>query len=120
MGLGPGAHSYNGKSRQFNVSNNATYIKALANNELPSDIEILSRSQLYNEMILTGLRTSRGLDLLWIKETFGINLLEKHKVFLDRCFKDQLAFIDNNKLILTDKALILADSIIIELMIDEK
>ena len=120
LGLGPGAHSYDGKSRQYNVSNNATYIKALVNDELPNDIEILSQSQLYNEYVLTGLRTSRGIDLLQLKQNFGINLFEENKAFLNRCLKDRLVVIDNNQLYLTDKAFILADSIIIELMIDEE
>lgn len=120
LGLGPGAHSYDVKSRQYNVSNNATYIKALVADKLPNEIEILSQSQIYNEYILTGLRTSRGVDLLRIKQAFNIDLLEKHKAYLEKCLADHLAIIDNNKLILTDKALILADSIIIELMIDEE
>ena len=119
LGLGPGAHSYDGKSRQYNVSNNATYIKALAADILPSEIEILSRDQVYNEYIITGLRTNRGIDLVLIRQDFGINLLEKHKTFINRCLADRLVVIENDQLILTDKAFILADSIIIELMIDE-
>ena len=119
LGLGPGAHSYNQKSRQYNVSNNATYIKALAADILPSEIEILSRDQVYNEYIITGLRTNRGIDLVLIRQDFDINLLEKHKTFINRCLADRLVVIENDQLILTDKAFILADSIIIELMIDE-
>jgi oxygen-independent coproporphyrinogen-3 oxidase len=120
LGLGPGSHSYDGKSRQYNVSNNATYIKALANDELPKDIEILSRSQIYNEYILTGLRTSRGIDLLHLKQIFGINLIEEHRTFINNCLENRLLVLDDNQLILTDKAFIIADSIIIELMIDEE
>ena len=119
LGLGPGAHSYNSKSRQYNVSNNATYIKALNKDKLPNEIETLSQSQIYNEYILTGLRTNHGIDLGRINEEFGVKIIEKHKSFLDQCLTERLAYIDDNHLILTDKALILADSIIIELMIDE-
>ena len=118
LGLGPGAHSYNKKSRQYNVSNNATYIKALKDDNVPADIELLSENQIYNEYILTGLRTNMGIDLSLIKNEFGIKLLNKHKIFIDRCLADHLAVFKNNQLILTDKGLILADSIIIELMID--
>ena len=118
LGLGPGAHSYNKKSRQYNVSNNATYIKALKDDNVPADIEILSEKQIYNEYILTGLRTNKGIDMSLIKNEFGIKLLNKHKIFIDRCLADHLAVLKNDQLILTDKGLILADSIIIELMID--
>ena len=119
LGIGPGAHSYNGKSRQYNVSNNATYIKALANDDLPYEIELLSEKQIYNEYILTGIRTKRGVDLQRVKQDFNIDLIDKHKIFIERCIEDHLLIIDNNHIILTDKALILADSIIIELMVDE-
>lgn len=119
LGLGPGAHSFNGRSRQYNISNNATYIRSLAGNELPYDKEILSSNQIYNEYLLTGLRTNRGINLPRIKNDFGINLLAEHNAFIDRCLADKLIVINNNQLILTDKAYILADSIIIELMIDE-
>ena len=118
LGLGPGAHSYNGTSRQYNVSNNATYIKAITNDELPYEIELLSEKQIYNEYILTGIRTKRGVDLRRVKKDFNIDLLNKHEIFIERCIEDQLLIIDNNHIILMDKALILADSIIIELMID--
>ena len=118
LGLGPGAHSYNRKSRQYNVTNNATYIKSLRDEQLPYDIEILSKGQIYNEYILTGLRTNYGIDLSLVRQDFRIDILNKHKSFLNRCIADQLAVIKNDQLILTDKALILADSIIIELMTD--
>ena len=119
LGLGPGAHSYNGESRQYNVSNNATYIKALTNNDLTYEIELLSEKQIYNEYILTGIRTKKGVDLQRVKQDFNIDLIDKHKIFIEQCIEDRLLIIDNNHIILTDKALILADSIIIELMVDE-
>lgn len=118
LGLGPGAHSYNINSRQYNVSNNATYIRALNEDNVPTDIEILSERQLYNEYLLTGLRTNCGIDLSRVKIDFGIDILKKHHAFINRCLTDQMAVIENNQFILTDKALILADSIIVELMID--
>ncbi len=118
LGLGPGAHSYNQKSRQFNVSNNPKYIKSIAIGELPMDEEILSQGQIYNEYLLTGLRTNRGIDLLLIKQDFGIDILEEHSTYLQQCKDESLVVLEGNQLILTDKALILADSIIIEFMTD--
>ena len=63
LGLGPSAHSFNGTSRQWNVSNNSKYIKALNKNELPFEKEILTVTQQLNEYIMTSLRTKEGLDL---------------------------------------------------------
>jgi oxygen-independent coproporphyrinogen-3 oxidase len=57
IGIGPSAHSYDGVSRSWNISNNTLYLKSLAENKLPNEIEILSQTDRYNEYIMTGLRT---------------------------------------------------------------
>lgn len=62
LGIGPSAHSYNGKSRQWNVANNTKYLKAIAENEIPFEREILDMEQQYNEYVLTRLRTIWGCD----------------------------------------------------------
>ena len=61
IGIGPSAHSYDGVSRSWNVSNNAIYLKSLEENKLPSETEILSKTDRYNEYIMTGLRTIWGV-----------------------------------------------------------
>jgi len=63
IGLGPSAHSYNGKSRQWNVSNNNIYIKALNENSLSFEAENLTTVQKFNEYIMTSLRMVEGLSL---------------------------------------------------------
>lgn len=71
LGLGPSAHSYNGTSRQWNVANNALYIKSLLeNNEVPFEIEHLSTEDRFNEYILTNLRTKWGCDINYIEANF--------------------------------------------------
>jgi len=62
LGIGPSAHSYNGKSRQWNIANNIQYISSLAEDRIPKEIEMLSAEQQYNEIVMTGLRTTRGID----------------------------------------------------------
>ncbi len=62
LGVGPSAHSFNGHSRQSNVANNALYIKALAEGNLPFEVEQLSPAQRYNEYVLTSLRTVWGTE----------------------------------------------------------
>lgn len=63
LGIGPSAHSYNGVSRQWNVSNNAQYIKSLQENTLAFEKEILTETERANEFIMISLRTMWGLDL---------------------------------------------------------
>lgn len=63
LGIGPSAHSFNGKTRQWNKAHNSQYIKALqASNSLYEE-EILSITDHYNEYIMTGLRTKWGVSL---------------------------------------------------------
>jgi len=119
LGLGPGAHSYDGINRQYNISNNASYIRALKNETLPFEKEELSKSQVFNEHLLTGLRTNQGINFLDFERRFGVNLYNKHKKFIDQCLQEKMATLVDEQFILTDAALILADSVIIEMMIEE-
>lgn len=68
LGIGPSAHSFNGQSRQWNVANNAAYIRSLQAGELNFELEVLTRTQQYNEYVMTGLRTLWGCNLLKIRE----------------------------------------------------
>ena len=111
LGLGPSAHSFDGRSRQWNVSNNKLYIESLNENKIPFEKETLTPSQKTNEYIMTSLRTIEGLD------TFRV----QHASFLDQSQK----FIDEGKMVLRENRLILtkegklfADGIAAELFVD--
>src|SRR5690606_22785726 len=68
LGIGPSAHSYDGKTRSWNVENNIKYIKAIQNGTLPSEAEYLSERDRYNEYVMTRLRTPTGISLDFIEE----------------------------------------------------
>jgi len=63
LGVGPSAHSFNGHSRQWNLANNALYIKQLSEGNIPFEREVLTPQQHYNEYVMTSLRTMWGTDL---------------------------------------------------------
>jgi len=71
LGLGPSAHSFNGNSRQWNIANNALYIKSIHENKLPFEIESLTPVQQLNEYIMTSLRTAEGINTKHIEDQFG-------------------------------------------------
>ena len=71
LGIGPSAHSFNGKKRSWNVNNNIKYIKGISENILPIERETLSTTDRYNEYIMTGLRTMWGVSLEKIEKEFG-------------------------------------------------
>lgn len=68
LGLGPSAHSFNGKSRSWNIANNSLYLKAIMEGKPKIETEILSEVDHYNEWIMTGLRTKWGLNKRRLKQ----------------------------------------------------
>ncbi len=76
LGLGPSAHSYDGASRQWNVRNNAQYIEAIKQNNVPFEKEILTPTQKFNEYVMVSLRTIWGVNLEKIKNDFGEKVAE--------------------------------------------
>ncbi len=90
LGVGPSAHSYNGNSRQWNTYNNDKYIHQINSDESHFTIENLSEVDKYNEYILTGLRTIKGISFEFIQRNFNkkikdhfLNTISK---FIDESF----------------------------------
>ena len=111
IGIGPSAHSYNGVTRSWNVSNNSLYLKSLQEGLLPNEIEILSIADRYNEYIMTGLRTIWGVSLDRIKTEFGSEYLEYLSKQIQKFLDDDLVFVENNILRPTPKGKFLTDGI---------
>ncbi len=88
LGIGPAAHSFDGKSRRWNVSNNLKYIRALDTGAPYFETEVLSPRDRYNETVMTGLRTRWGVSLEKIRMDFGPNyeayLLRQAGPYLER------------------------------------
>ncbi len=93
LGLGPAAHSYNGQQRRWNIANNAKYIKNIQNRNY-YEMENLSKQDIYNEIIMTGLRTIWGVDLNRI-EALGTT-------YMEQLIKTTQTYIKNKQLILED------------------
>ena len=117
IGIGPSAHSYDGVSRSWNVSNNSLYLKSIQEDKLPNEIEILSITDRYNEYIMTGLRTIWGVSLDRIKTEFGSEYLEYLNKQLQKFLDDDLVFIENNILKPTPTGKFLTDGIASDLFI---
>lgn len=118
LGIGPSAHSFNGNQRQWNVSNNALYMKGLAKNELNFELEDLSTANKINEYIMTTLRTKWGMDLKLLKEKFDSSLIEEVEMKAIEFIEEGKIKADDSKLILTAKGKLFADYIASMLFID--
>ncbi|MBB3700943.1 radical SAM family heme chaperone HemW [Flammeovirga yaeyamensis] len=119
LGIGPGAHSFNGSdSRQYNVSNNAKYVKSIVQqNTLMFDKEMLTRADGINEYILTTLRTIWGCDLQFLLDNYQFDLLKEMKEEVDRFYASDWIKVKNNHLMLTEKGKLFADKISSELFV---
>lgn len=117
LGVGPSAHSFDGSSRQFNISNNALYTKSIEKELVPFEKEILSQADKINEYILTTLRTQWGTDLQKLQSKYGYDLKKENYDYLSHIFKNGLATLNADVLLLTQKGKLLADKISSDLFV---
>ncbi len=111
LGIGPSAHSFDGIQRSWNVRNNSIYIKSIQENKLPIERETLSKTDAYNEYIMTGLRTIWGVSLDKIKADFGNEFVQYLKNQSEKYIKQELLYIENRILKTTLKGKFLSDGI---------
>jgi len=117
IGIGPSAHSYDGEKRGWNVSNNTVYLKSIAENKLPIETETLTKTDRYNEYIMTGLRTIWGVSLDRIEHEFGKSYLDYLNQQAAKYIEDHLLFIDDNILRTTKSGKFLGDGIASDLFL---
>ncbi len=115
LGVGPSAHSFNGKSRSWNISNNSQYIKLINKNEIHFESETLSPTDRFNELLLTGLRASFGVSLEQLSAIIELDQNFHHQ--LSSFEKDGLLKLQDNTIILTQKGRLQADRIASDLFI---
>lgn len=111
IGIGPSAHSFNGKERGWNVRNNTKYIKAIQNNELPIETETLTKTDQYNEYVMTGLRTFWGVSIEKIRTEFGTTFESYLLQQAQKHINEHLLYIEDEKLKVTKKGKFLSDGI---------
>jgi oxygen-independent coproporphyrinogen-3 oxidase len=118
LGLGPSAHSFDGTKRQWNIANNALYIKAVLQGQPYFESETLQPRDHLNEYIMTSLRTIEGLDLKEVSVRFGDDrrkILEKQAVDFIRLNRMENR---DGRLILTKEGRLFADGIASALFFD--
>jgi len=117
IGIGPSAHSYNGKMRMWNKANNSIYIKSIKENIIPFEEEILTENQRLNEYIMTSLRTIEGMDLSYIEKNFSIYERRRIEKLIKNEVEKEMVSTDQQKIILTDEGKLFADRISVKLFV---
>ena len=113
LGIGPSAHSFDGKSRSWNIASNPVYMESVAAGQLPLQSETLSPKDRFNELLLTGLRTAWGVDLVQLADI--LPLTEEFKSKMEELSAQQQAYVKNTCLILSESGMLRADRIALEL-----
>ena len=119
LGLGPSAHSFNGTSRQWNVSSLTKYIQACKNNDLVFEKETLTTNQQFNEYIMTSLRTRWGCSLEHIQNVFGEKYINKLELNISPFIKKEWVILNSKTYFLTESGKLFADGIASDLFIDD-
>ena len=115
MGLGPSAHSFNGNSRQWNVSSVSKYLALDDFHTTIEEKEVLTVDQQYNEYVMTSLRTVWGCDTMHILNVFG-KRYESHFIVSAKPFLVRAYLIrEGSKFFLTDEGKLFADGIAADL-----
>ncbi len=119
LGIGPSAHSYNGKSRSWNISSNKNYIESIQKGVLPFEKEDLSQDEIYNDYIMTSLRTIWGVDLDFIKQSFGQKYYTHLNQETQKWLHNGQIILESGKIYLSMKGKYISDNICADLFITD-
>ena len=111
LGIGPSAHSFSGNQRWWNIRSNQGYIKAITAGTSYKESETLSEKDVFNETIMTQLRTSSGVSTaLWIDSGESPkNILQNQEI--RELYSEELIYLESSRIKLTQKGRHLADGI---------
>lgn len=111
LGLGPSAHSFDGESRQWNVANNNSYIKKVAEGKDYFEKETLTETERFNEYMLIALRTMWGVDLSYLRTNFDAELVKHFLQETEHFIEAGSITVKESFYTLTEKGKLLADRI---------
>lgn len=117
IGIGPGAHSYDGQDRRWNLSDLTAYIATPQGEDVPHEVEHLTTDERYDERIITELRTARGINLHTLKADFGedyhTHCLHCANPYIER---GQLIHTSDGYLRLTPESIFVSDAVMRDLL----
>ena len=112
IGIGAAAHSFDGKTRSWNVSDIGEYIAAIERGELPSEHEIIDETTRYNDLVTAALRTREGIFLPSLAPKFRDYLIENARKSLE----NHLLIVENDQIHLTRSGLFVSDDVLSDLI----
>jgi oxygen-independent coproporphyrinogen-3 oxidase len=120
-GIGPSAHGFDGfHTRWENTPSNPLYIRDISSDKLSEKVELMNRSSLANEFILTRLRMKEGLSLSIFTQKFGISLQENREGEIQKAVNKGWLQMDADFLKLSREGRLMADHLALELFTGEE
>lgn len=116
MGIGAAAHSYDGLSRQWNISDLNKYIDEIGKGKVSFEREIIDETTHFNDIITTATRTAEGISLEKIKREFGEKYLNNLMNEAKKHIANGMLEIADNNLRLTKEGVFISDSIMSDLI----
>lgn len=111
LGLGPSAHSYNGKSRRWNKPSLKAWLSLKEYYGESFEEEVLGQDERYNEYVMTSLRTIWGCDIDVVRNEFGHVYADLLLRGADQYIQENKLELRKNRLFLTNKGKLFADGI---------
>jgi len=112
LGIGPSAHSYNGLSRQWNISDTSKYCRLIDHTDTFFEVEYLSHKDKFNEYIITGLRTSIGISRKFVKDNFDDRINGHFRKEVNNLLRQEFIYPYEDSVILTRRGILISDYIL--------
>ena len=116
LGCGPSAHSFDGTSRQWNVSSLDKYLEGIRTDQLDFEIEDLDLYTRYNDFVITSIRTCWGMPLSQLRTTYGENLYNYCLRMAKPHIQQGVLEIKEDTLKLTSEGIFISDGIMSDLL----
>lgn len=117
LGIGPAAHSYNRTTRSWNTANTAEYIKGIEAGSCVSETETLSPADIFNDYVITALRTSSGIDMDYLQREQPQQMVDYLKNQAESFLKAGNIEYAGNHLKLTHSGIFISDEIMEALIV---
>ena len=116
LGIGPSAHSYDEKSRQWNISNTEEYVKAVQKMDKFFEVEVLTTDNMYNDYVMVSLRTANGANLNKIQNEFGQKYASHFLKSIENHIKNGLVIEENDIYTLSISGIMVSNSVLVDAM----
>ena len=117
IGIGAAAHSYDGKTRSWNVSDMQQYVESIEQGKRPFSAEVIDEDTRYNDLITTALRTREGINIDTLSDPYRYYLLQQAHRSLDAGFlKIETSSEGKSFIHLTRQGLFVSDDVMSDLI----